>query len=419
MATLKAFSNSDIQTAQSFLTQLIDVVQEDISGSLTRRKYQVFVTGGIGPGVTSSLFQTVYDQDFSLQTSNPMFDMTVGIFSGSSTVGGSATGIESTGKLLFPSTSLMMREKVDIYHEFAQTLLGDRDRAFFAPFANNDSSTSLTTTTNRMNNVMFLTFKRLFHRDGIKKETFAMKFFQSASRAPLAGYVGEEGPNLNQTSVSGSAIFTDAGSASTLKVSNAGGTVGNIVNSSNTDETVGLMFYDRGVAAFDLSKILSGNQHVSGVIDAMAGVAHADAPVGKAVIGDTSGNAAAKFIPDFMVSGSVDNIVDHLSSTRFQSGTLTAMTFQNLTNINSTLYFCRANADEFNYSSNSTYLDSSGNINVIDAAARQDGSQKSFSFITKVGLHDAQGNLLAVAKLSRPVEKNPEKDITFRVRLDF
>lgn len=419
MATLKAFSNSDIQTAQSFLTQLIDVVQEDISGSLTRRKYQVFVTGGVGPGVTSSLFQTVYDQDFSLQTSNPMFDMTVGIFSGSSTVGGSATGIESTGKLLFPSTSLMMREKVDIYHEFAQTLLGDRDRAFFAPFANNDASTSLTTTSNRINNIMFLTFKRLFHRDGIKKETFAMKFFQSASRAPIAGYVGEEGPNLNQTSVSGSAIFTDAGSASTLKVSNAGGTVGNIVNSSNTDETVGLMFYDRGVAAFDLSKILSGNQHVSGVIDAMAGVAHADAPTGKAVIGDTSGNAAAKFIPDFMVSGSVDNIVDHLSSTRFQSGTLTAMTFQNLTNINSTLYFCRANADEFNYSSNSTYLDSSGNINVIDAAARQDGSQKSFSFVTKVGLHDAQGNLLAVAKLSRPVEKNPEKDITFRVRLDF
>lgn len=419
MATLKAFSNSDIQTAQSFLTQLIDVVQEDISGSLTRRKYQVFVTGGVGPGVTSSLFQTVYDQDFSLQTSNPMFDMTVGIFSGSSTVAGSSTGIESTGKLLFPSTSLMMREKVDIYHEFAQTLLGDKDRAFFAPFANNDAGTSLTTTTNRMNNVMFLTFKRLFHRDGIKKETFAMKLFQSASRAPISGYVGDEGPNLNQTSTSGSAIYTDAGSASTLKVSNAGGTVGNIVDSSNTDETVGLMFYDRGVAVFDLEKVLSGAQHVSGVIDAMSSNAHADAVAGKTVIGDADGNPKAKLIPDFMVSASVDNIVDHLASTRFQSGTLTAMTFQNLTNINSTLYFCRANADEFNYSSNPTYLDTDGNINVIDAAARQDGSQKSFSFITKVGLHDAQGNLLAVAKLSRPVEKNPEKDITFRVRLDF
>ena len=195
---------------------------------------------------------------------------------------------------------------------------------------------------------MFLTFKRLFHRDGIKKETFAMKFFQSASRAPLAGHVGDEGPNLNQTSTSGSAIYTDAGSASTLKVSNAGGTVGNIVDSSNTDETVGLMFYDRGVAVFDLEKVLSGAQHVSGVIDAMSSNAHADAAAGQTVIGDSSGNTEAKFIPDFMVSASVDNIVDHLASTRFQSGTLTAMTFQNLTNINSTLYFCRANADEFN-----------------------------------------------------------------------
>jgi hypothetical protein len=164
---------------------------------------------------------------------------------------------------------------------------------------------------------------------------------------------------------------------------------------------------------------VSGAQHVSGVIDAMSSNAHADAVAGQTVIGDTEGNIKAKFIPDFMVSGSIDNIVDHLASTRFQSGTLTAMTFQNLTNINSTLYFCRANADEFNYSSNPTYLDSDGNINVIDAGARQDGSQKSFAFVTKVGLHDAQGNLLAVAKLSRPVEKNPEKDITFRVRLDF
>ena len=62
---MKALSQNDIQTAQSFLTQLVDVIQEDVSGSTTRRKYQVFVTGGIGPGVTSSLFQTVYDQDIA------------------------------------------------------------------------------------------------------------------------------------------------------------------------------------------------------------------------------------------------------------------------------------------------------------------------------------------------------------------
>ena len=123
----------------------------------------------------------------------------------------------------------------------------------------------------------------------------------------------------------------------------------------------------------------------------------------------------------FTTAESIDNIVDHFASCRFSSGTLTAMTFQNNTNINSTLFFCRATADEFNYSSNPTYTDSDNRINVIDTGAgvAEGGSQLSFTMVTSVGLYDSIGNLLAVAKLSRPVEKNYEKDITFRVRLDF
>ena len=39
--------------------------------------------------------------------------------------------------------------------------------------------------------------------------------------------------------------------------------------------------------------------------------------------------------------------------------------------------------------------------------------------VTSIGLYDGNDNLLAVAKLSRPVEKNDEKDLTFRIRLDF
>jgi hypothetical protein len=110
--------------------------------------------------------------------------------------------------------------------------------------------------------------------------------------------------------------------------------------------------------------------------------------------------------------------LDHFASCRFSSGSNTAVTFQNLTNINSTLVFCRATADEFNYSSNPTYTDASTNkIRVIETG--QENTQKAFCFVTTVGLYDAADNLLAVAKLSRPIEKNNEKDITIRVRLDF
>ena len=180
MATFKTITAADIQTTTSTLNQLVDVIQEDISGSSSRKKYQVFVTGGVGPGVTSSLFQTVYDQDFSLQTANAVLDMTVGLFTGSNTVQTSTTGQDANGKYLFPSQSVMMREKINLYKQYAQLLLGSADSQFAAPFGN-------TTETNKINNALFLSFKRLFSRDGIKRETFAMKFYQSASRAPGAG----------------------------------------------------------------------------------------------------------------------------------------------------------------------------------------------------------------------------------------
>ena len=134
---------------------------------------------------------------------------------------------------------------------------------------------------------------------------------------------------------------------------------------------------------------------------------------------NASGNEVVSnpLIPGFVTSGSIDDILDHITETRFGSGSNTVMTYQNNTQINSTLVFCRATADEFNYSTNPTYTDANGRIIVIDET--QQNIQKAFSFVSTVGLFDANDELLAVAKLSRPVEKNDEKDLTFRVRLDF
>jgi len=412
MATFKELSAADIKTTRSFLSQLVDVIQEDISGSTTRKKYQVFVTGGVGPGVTSSLFHTVYDQDFSLQTANPIFDLTFGFYHSSSWVLSASTGEDAAGKLLFPSQTLMMREKVNIYKQYAQILLGDAAAQFAAPF---NSSTS----TDLIGAGLFLSFKRLFHRDSMKRETFAMKFYQSGTKATEGAT--SPGYNLNQTSESGSAVYTDIGAAGAKEVAKGGG-VGNIVDSSNTSRNVGLIFYDRGMCVFDLNKILSASQHVSGVIDALDNTTFAGTAKGKTVVGAEDAapyrsNSKAKFIPDFVVSASMDNILDHISSTRFGSGSLTAMTFQNNTNINSTLVFCRATADEFNYSTNPTFTDVNDRIVVVDDG--QEEIQRTFTFVTTVGLYDANNNLLAVAKLSRPVEKNDEKDLTVRVRLDF
>lgn len=433
MATTKAILESDKTTTKSFLNQLIDVLQEDISSSVSRRKYQVFVTGGIGPGVTSSLFQTVYDQDFTLQTANPIFDITFGlaapdsIKSNGSTNSTGIAGKTSTaketgdyGKYLYPSSSLMMREKTDIYGQFAQTLLGNRKSMFSLP-----SDTSLISTSTDIDSALFIAFKRLFSRDQIKRETFAMRFYVSASYTDDQGATKLPGPpaspangvpNIYRTSTSGSTIFTDIGSSES-RYTDVGGQYGYIVKSSDTTTPVGILYYDSGVAVFDVEKITSGSQFISGTITAMT-------PLGTTVLGGvgTATYNKAKLVPDLVTSGSIDDVIDHFCYARFGSDTLTAITFQNVTNINSSLIFCRALPDDFNYSSNPTYVegpgDNQGRLMIYDPSL-PDEMQEPFAYVTTIGLYDNAGGLVAVAKLSRPVEKNPGRDLTFRVRLDF
>ena len=87
--------------------------------------------------------------------------------------------------------------------------------------------------------------------------------------------------------------------------------------------------------------------------------------------------------------------------------------FNNTTELNSTVYFCRANHNDFNYSGNPTYLSQSKMVvknTVLD---------EPVSYITTIGLYSADNELLAVAKLSEPLKKTPNNELTLRVRLDY
>ena len=77
-------------------------------------------------------------------------------------------------------------------------------------------------------------------------------------------------------------------------------------------------------------------------------------------------------------------------------------------------YFCRVPNKEFNFSSNPTF------------ATASDGSftQATFfknpkTFITQVGLYNDAGELLAVAKLSKPLLKSYSREAIIKVKLDF
>ena len=389
MATFKEFSSDDISTSKDYLTQLVDILDTDVTSTDTRRKSQVFVTGGLGPGVTSSIFQTVYDQNFTLQTANPVFDITMGLAVDSPVVTATSPTVDANGKYLFPQTSLMMREKLDVYRLFAQDLLGDGSATFTARAGNN---------TAEIKEAMFICFKRLFARDQVKRETFAIRLHTTASNNSGDN---PDNTNLFWPATSTTQIYTDI-SSSVNKEYTFGGQVSTVVDSSDTTYPLGLLFLDRGVLVLDVSRSFDQAQVLSGTIDAVT-------VSGDAVFEGTLG--------EFLASGSMDDILDHLAGTKFGEDDEAAITFQNVTNINSTLYFVNIAADEFNYSSNPTFTDADNRIVVIDEG--QEDVQQTFTFITSIGLYDAYDNLLGVAKVSRPVLNAPDRNVSLRVRLDY
>lgn len=84
--------------------------------------------------------------------------------------------------------------------------------------------------------------------------------------------------------------------------------------------------------------------------------------------------------------------------------------------ITSTNYFIRLRNNEYNYSNNPTYYtDANGSSQNILEPFRL----KPITYITTIGLYNDQNELLAVAKLSRPVQKSTDKEALIRVRLDY
>ena len=397
MATFEFFNpQTDKRTQTDVLEQLIDVVGADVSGSNTRRKYQVWVTGsGTSTGVTSSLFQTAFDQDFTLQTANPVFDATVGIHPTSQLVTLTTTSYDAINhQYYFPSNSIQMREKIDIYRTFAQQLLGDSEAAFTIL-----SSSAGTSAGTSIKEALFFSFKRLFTRDQLKRETFALRMYYSGSNATVS--------DLSSSGTS-EKIYTDLGSTTNVNYSFPGGSVGTLVDTA-TVAPVGQIWHDQGIVVLDATRVMNPIQRITGSINS---VTTATEQFDGGLISCSAGGA---YNPLFY-SASIDNILDYVCSTRFVGTDATVMAFQNQTNINSSVYFCKFAADRFNYSSNPTYTDADGRIVVIDPG--QEDIQRGFAFITSIGLYDADNNLLAVAKTSRPILKNYQREFSVKVRLD-
>jgi hypothetical protein len=240
-----------------------------------------------------------------------------------------------------------------------------------------------------MTDVFFINFSRLLTKDQIKKGTFSITLGTGSFALPF-GASGVGAVTLSDASASADGT----GTSNVL-----GGDYGLLYN-YDTNTVMGNIFYQAGIA------VISGSAW--GISGSAGSFATASATDGWYV--DNIAGAGAVFTGSWPMALTGTNISGACDAIRQRIKTLS---FNNTTEINSKIYFCRVPHNKFNYSSNPTYT-SGSKIRVKNTAADQ-----PVAYITTVGLYNTAGELLAVAKLSEPIRKDPTNDVTLRVRLDY
>lgn len=248
-------------------------------------------------------------------------------------------------------------KKLNIYNQYAQLLVGYDTTGSIKGFTVSNG-TAIT-------KMIFMNFARLLSKDEIKKESFIMTI--------ATGGVNTAPDFANLVEI------TDSGALANYRVDSPVGEYGYLYSGSTE---IGKLYYQAGIAAFN-----------AGVFDGEFG-----AP---AATYDTSSVAAV--LTGSAITASCDGLRNRLNK----------VAFNNTTELNSTIYFCRINHSDFNYSSNPTYLSGS------KLRVKNNATDTPVSYISTVGMYSADNELLAVAKLSEPLKKDPTNEITLRVRLDY
>ena len=389
MATsFKTLGDGNVNVQRTKLHEAIPITGSILSGTYKNSGNEINVKN-----YAHGMFQSVYDYPYLSSSANHIMDITVGYSSGSS---------------LSASTSVQNEQKIQIYNQMAQVLVGHDATGSIRRF-------SLDGTYNgtKMKEVVFLNFARLLTKDEIKKGGLELRFNVNATGSYAAASL-----NNGKTKQPVVIIQDISGAASppTFKSNSPAGEY-NILYVSGTDNITtptpgggavlvennvacGHVYYQAGVVVLTASLFTT---ELSGGLLASRIAPNAGATKGSVNLSGSTLGGINYLLTGSAISSSADAMRARLQNT----------TFNNTTELNSSVYFCRAHANEFNFSSNPTYLTGS------KMRVKTVRTDEPVSYITTVGLYGADNELLAVGKLSEPLKKTPSNEFTLRVRLDY
>ena len=307
------------------------------------------------PSSQKEYYYDVYNSQSNAIGSEVQFAVTFGDLIGS----GSSTGSIGQNLYHYPTKA--------IYTQYRQLLLTNGQNLF--TFKNDETSEY----------VYIININRDRFRDRMDTNTWQLNLAKLDANGK------------HPTSSSEIINLIDDSTRSTLEYAQQGGRVfnirsGSLANGIYTPDTTawGLFYPDNGMI------VLNGK-----ALDVSASFVTRRSPV------TASGDSSA-----LKLFTSISGALAISSSFAFQSRTSEV--------INSRYYFVRMLNDEFNYTNNNSFF--TGSLNIIKNTSMYDDPQV---YVTTVGMYDNDLNLLAVAKLSKPIKKTFDREVVLKVKLDY
>jgi hypothetical protein len=356
--TFKTFLNNDIVSTRTLLHEAIPITGAIVSGTYADANVKNYAHG---------MFQSVYDYPYLSSSANHIFDITCGYAPHSAV-----------------STNTQNQKKMNIYNQMGQVLVGHDVTGGIQQF---DRDGNLIAGGDKIEQACFINFSRLLVKDEIKKGSFSISFHTGgANTAPT-----DDLTLYDTDAESDYRVNSPAGEYAVLYTSSVGGSstsAGNVESGTG----LGLLFYQAGIAVIS-SSVFPGQATAGNDNTATDYFGATSQPKGNAFIA--------------LTASTVQNFADGIRNR------LRNIQFNNTTELNSTIYFCRINHNEFNYSSNPTYLTGS------KLRVKNSSDDSPVTYITTIGLYSSDNELLAAAKLSEPLKKDPSTELVLRVRLDY
>ena len=382
---LHPIPSSDVQKTKTLIHESIPLTGTLVSGTYGAAPYAHLGAERNIKNYSHGMFQSIFDYPHLSSSANHLFDLTFG-YSANSAFSASSARVQQ-------------EKKINIYNQMAQLLAGHDVDGNIKEFTWGPGGEA-------MRECVFINISRLLTKDEIKKGSFELQFGTGSFAMPM----GEGAANHKGHQVIKRPASTTTGLDEYYTDSPAGEYA---LLSGSKLKRAGLIYYQAGIVVLTASVL----RHPSGSWKGGLTTTYTHA------INDTdslmelsssdhhrtagAGLGASEFTLAVMTGSAIS-----ASCNDFRHR-IKKISFNNTTELHSSIYYIRANHNQFNYSSNPTYLSSS------QIRVKTSTTESPIAYITTVGLYSADNELLAVAKLSEPLKKTPETDLTLRVRLDY